>query len=210
MENRPSPAKPAHANAPMPPVRATQEVSLTPPEKKDEHRSGYGLPCAKCRTYYSAEAKQCPVCGASERGVPLVASVPAWALKAVPVPDPETAHEERDRFLRDFKTQVEEAQERRPAQPSQTCNQKSSHPEGGVPARVCQQCFDAVRQRADNMEAALHMDLQEAAGVVYEAVWADSSDPGKTYENAALALLTELRRRAGMPSILGAAPGLSN
>jgi hypothetical protein len=209
METRPVPTKSAHT-APVPSLRSTQETAVTPPAKKDEHRSGYGLPCAKCRTYYAADAKLCPVCGASERGVPLVASLPTSALKQLPVPDPETAQEERDRFLRDFKTQVDEARERRPPQPSQACSQKSNHPEGGAPARVCQYCFDAVRQRADNMEAALHMDLQEAAQVVYEAVWADSSDPGKTYENAALALLTELRRRAGMPNVLGAAPGFSN
>ena len=54
------------------------------------------------------------------------------------------------------------------------------------------------------------MDLQEAAKIVYEAVWADTSDPGKTYENAAEALLTEIRRRAGLPSVLGAAGGFAN
>lgn len=209
MESRSVSVNPVRAGAPAPPVRATKEVDLTHPGQQDEHRSGYGLPCAKCRTYYAADAKLCPVCGTSERGVPRVTSVPS-ALKSPPLPDPETAHEERDRFLREFKTQVEEAQERRPSQASAACNQKGSHPEGGAPAKVCQYCFDSVRQRADSMEAALHMDLQEAARVVYEAVWADSSDPGKTYENAALALLTELRRRAGMPNILGAAPGLSN
>jgi hypothetical protein len=48
------------------------------------------------------------------------------------------------------------------------------------------------------MEAALHMDIKEAAKIVYEAVWADTSDPNKTYLNAANALLAELRRRGGI------------
>jgi hypothetical protein len=183
---------------------------VAPPGKNGEYHSGYGLPCAKCKTYYAADAKLCPVCGVSERGVPRVAPVPASAMRSLPVPDPETAHEERDRFLRDFKTQVDEAMERSVSPPGNACTQTGNHPEGGAPARVCQHCFDAVRQRADSMEAALHMDLQEAANLVYEAVWADSSDPSKTYENAALALLTELRRRAGMPNVLGNAPGFSN
>jgi hypothetical protein len=33
-------------------------------------------------------------------------------------------------------------------------------------------------------------------------VWADSSDPSKTYANAAQALLTELRKRAGVSTVL--------
>ena len=48
------------------------------------------------------------------------------------------------------------------------------------------------------MEAALHIDLKEAAQIVYEAVWSDPSDPSKTYRNAARALLTELRQRSGI------------
>jgi hypothetical protein len=47
------------------------------------------------------------------------------------------------------------------------------------------------------------MDLKEAAQIIYDAVWADPSDPGKTYQNAASALLTELRKRAGITTVLG-------
>ena len=53
-------------------------------------------------------------------------------------------------------------------------------------------------------EGALQIDLQEAAQIIYDAVWADPSDPGKTYQNAASALLTELRKRAGITAVLGA------
>jgi hypothetical protein len=47
------------------------------------------------------------------------------------------------------------------------------------------------------------MDLIEATRVVYEAVWSDPSDPSKTYQNAAGAILTELRKRAGISVVLG-------
>jgi hypothetical protein len=56
-------------------------------------------------------------------------------------------------------------------------------------------------ERVDVLEAALQMDINEAARIVYDAVWADTSDPSKTYQNAAQALIIELKRRAGiMPS----------
>ncbi len=53
------------------------------------------------------------------------------------------------------------------------------------------------------MEAALHMDAKDAAKIVYEAVWADTSDPNATYLNAAKALLSELHKRAGIGLLLG-------
>jgi hypothetical protein len=30
----------------------------------------YGLPCVKCRLYYSAELSTCPICGCSDRVSP--------------------------------------------------------------------------------------------------------------------------------------------
>lgn len=71
----------------------------------------------------------------------------------------------------------------------------------GEPARaaICQDCYERLQERVDVLEAALHMDLKEAALIVYDAVWADPSDPNKTYDNAANALLTELRKRSGVP-----------
>jgi hypothetical protein len=44
----------------------------------------------------------------------------------------------------------------------------------------------------------LQLDPKEAAQIIYDAVWADPSDPGKTYENAANALIGEIRKRAGI------------
>ena len=55
----------------------------------------------------------------------------------------------------------------------------------------------------DVLEAALRIELKEAAQIVYDAVWADPSDPGQTYQNAASALMNELRKRAGITTVLG-------
>ena len=78
-----------------------------------------------------------------------------------------------------------------------------NHDGDSEPAAVCHSCYGELRQQADRMEAALHIDLKEAAQIVYGAVWADSSDPSKTYQNAAAALLSELRERAGIGLLLG-------
>jgi hypothetical protein len=67
-----------------------------------------------------------------------------------------------------------------------------------------------VQERLDVLEAALHLELKDAAQIIYDAVWADPSDPGKTYQNAASALLTELRKRAGITAVLGPFQPLSS
>jgi hypothetical protein len=60
------------------------------------------------------------------------------------------------------------------------------------------------------MEAALYMDAKEAAKIVYDAVWADTSDSNKTYLNAATALLAELKKRAGIGLLLGSHQSLTH
>jgi hypothetical protein len=72
-----------------------------------------------------------------------------------------------------------------------------------APADVCQVCFDESQERVDVLEAAMHMDIRDAAQIVYDAVWADTSDPSKTYQNAAQALLIELRRRSAIVQVFG-------
>ena len=81
------------------------------------------------------------------------------------------------------------------------CSLGENHQGGNEPAAICKSCYHHLQRRADLMEAALHIDLKEAAQVVYEAVWSDPSDPSKTYQNAAQALLTELRKRSGIVSV---------
>jgi hypothetical protein len=165
--------------------------------------TGFGLPCAKCRTYYPADVKSCPVCKSAERVSPLAAAVPASVTQNEQMPDPVALEEERERFLREFKAQVFVSQLPITPVSSAYCSKDENHQSSSAPATVCQDCYDQLQERVDVLEAALHMDLKEAAQIIYDAVWADPSDPGKTYQNAAHALLSELRKRSGVTPTFG-------
>jgi len=90
------------------------------------------------------------------------------------------------------------------------CTLSEYHVQGAEAASICKQCYDRLQERVDICEAALHMDVKDAAQIVYDAVWADPSDPSKTYTNAASALLTELRKRAGVSGMIGPFQPLGN
>jgi hypothetical protein len=111
--------------------------------------------------------------------------------------------QEREQFLREFKSELVAVHAEAINAPAYTCKLEHNHPAGSQPAEVCQTCHDRVQSRLDVCEAALHIDLKEAAQIIYDAVWADPSDPNKTYRNAASALLTALRKRAGMNPVRG-------
>ena len=171
-------------------------------------RSGYGLPCAKCKTYYAADLSACPVCKAAERVSPtIVATGAPIAEKAEPytahLPDEAALEEERERFLREFKAQVYASHTQINVAESFKCSLEVNHPGELEPAAVCRGCYVRLQERVDLLEAALHIDLKEATQVVYDAVWSDPSDPSKTYHNAAQAVLAELRKRAGISAVLG-------
>jgi len=189
------------AHVSLPPARglAQAEATLPQPVRKP---SGYGLPCAKCRTYYAADVAACPVCKSPERVSPAI--MPALTPdSAEQTPDPAVLEEERERFLREFKLQGFAGEMQINASESFHCVKVENHPGSFEPATVCQGCYDHLQERADLAEAALLIDAKEAAQLVYDAVWADPSDPSKTYQNAAQALLNELRRRAGISAVLG-------
>jgi hypothetical protein len=180
-------------------------------------RVGYGMPCAKCKTYYAADLTACPVCKNAERISPtaLAASTPQASSKPLPevpgaVPDDAALEEERERFLREFKAQVYASHMQINAAASFRCTREENHQGAFEPAAVCQGCYEHLQQRVDVLEAALHMDTKEAAQVIYDAVWADPSDPNKTYQNAAQAVLGELRKRAGISMVLGPLKPLSH
>jgi hypothetical protein len=173
-------------------------------------QAGYGMPCANCKTYYAADLKVCPVCKGGERVSPTAVPARSTALPSESCPDPVALEEERERFLRDFKAQVFASQLPMTPNGNLPCTHEESHPGGPEPATVCQGCYDHLQERVDVLEAAMHMDLKEAAQIVYDAVWADPSDPNKTYENAAHALLAELRRRSGINQIFGLLQPLSD
>jgi hypothetical protein len=165
-------------------------------------RSGFGLPCAKCRTYYSADLPACPVCRSNERVSTTAPEIQSTAV-CESLPDPAALEEEREQFLRQFKAQVYASHMQINAAASFRCGMEENHPEGFEPASICRGCYDRLQEQVDVMEGALHIDLQEAAKIVFDAVWADTSDSSKTYLNAANALLTEIRRRAGISTVLG-------
>jgi hypothetical protein len=166
---------------------------------------GYGLPCAKCHLYYAANLDACPTCKHKERVSPVSPKFPPRPLQSAPEPTPDSAALEREReeFLRQFKSQLIEAHGEVADALAPICRLGENHPgEPGV-AEVCTSCYERLQERFDVCEASLHIDLKEAAQIIYDAVWADPSDPGKTYQNAAGALLTELRKRAGIAALLG-------
>jgi hypothetical protein len=159
--------------------------------------AGYGLPCATCMTYYSADLTVCPVCNGSDRVAAPAAQSRMPVSPIEQIPDPTLLEQERERFFQEFNAQL----------PFQTadwesagrrCIRDENHNGEFASAAVCEDCYEQLQQRADVLEAALHMDLREAAQIVYDAVWADPSDPTLTYKNAAHALLNELRKRSGL------------
>jgi hypothetical protein len=172
--------------------------------------TGYGMPCANCKTYYPADLTACPVCKAAERISPTAGAIRSTIAASEPIPDAVALEEERERFLRDFKAQVFASQLPITANANLPCAHEENHLSGPEPATVCQGCYDHLQERVDVLEAALHMDLKEAGQFVYDAVWADPSDPTKTYENAAHALLAELRRRSGVTQVFGLLQPLSD
>jgi hypothetical protein len=173
--------------------------------------SGYGLPCSKCRLYYPADLDTCPTCSHKERVSPnLAPAAPkSQAAAAEPAPDVELVEQEREAFLAEFKSQLFAAHAEVASAPV-ACALGEHNGPGAESASICRPCYDRLQERVDVFEAALHIDLKEAAQIVYDAVWADPSDPSKTYTNAAGALLGELRKRSGVSSLLGPFQPLGN
>ena len=170
----------------------------------DANRSvGYGMPCSKCRAYYPADMDACPICKSRERVTPGNAGVRSATAASATAPSAHSHSEEAKRLaeererLRELKSQIYASHPQVPATTFR-CALDQNHNGTVEPAAVCHSCYGQARQQADRVEAALRMDSKEAAKIVYEAVWADTSDPDKTYYNAAVALLAELRKRAGL------------
>ena len=164
------------------------------------------MPCAKCRKYYSAALRECPVCKSSER------TMPAATLPCAPVeqqPASRELDEQKERVLREFKAKLYAAHMQINTT-SHRCTYAAEDDPGHDAASVCRVCYDRLQTRLDLLESALEMDLKEAAQTIYDAVWADTSDSSKTYMNAAKALLGNLRKRAGVTPGLGRIQPLSH
>jgi hypothetical protein len=202
-----APAKPAQAALGqetglrrMDPLGATETPSDSPRKPV-----GYGLPCSKCRHYYPADLDICPTCHHHERVSSVVPKVSPKVAQAVPdsIPDSAVVEQEREEFLRQFKSQLQEVHAEVMNAAESVCQLGEHHPGESASAEICKSCYERLQERLDVCEAALHIDLKEAAQIIYDAVWADPSDPNKTYQNAASALLAELRKRSGMNSLHG-------
>lgn len=196
----------AAARAPMRPANDLRRTtaSVRTPVKAATHgvkAAGYGLPCAKCRTYYLASLSACPICKSAER-VSAASGLPTTNHAEGSHPEG-SLDEERERFLREFKAKLYAAHMQINPSAYLPCTFSDENEGAHESATVCKTCFDNLQTRVDRFEAALHMDDREAAQVIYDAVWADTSDSNRTYQNAAQALLGELRRRAGMKLIMG-------
>jgi hypothetical protein len=205
-------AKPAKSVLPENDVRSdVRTARYAAAAGEAAHRSsGYGLPCATCRLYYPANLDICPACNSKERVSPNVGpSIPKSQAAAEPVPDNDILEQEREEFLKQFKSQLFAAHAEVASAPV-VCSLSEQHMQGAEEASICKPCYERLQERVDVCEAALHIDLKEAAQIVYDAVWADPSDPSKTYTNAASALLTELRKRSGVSSLLGPFHPLGN
>jgi hypothetical protein len=166
--------------------------------------SGYGLPCSKCKLYYPADLESCPTCHHTQRVSAAAPATRGNVSQAAPnpIPNSATVEQEREEFLRQFKTQMQQTHAEVTKAAKSMCAQSGHQSGDPTHAEVCKGCYDRLQERLDVFEAALHLDLKEATQIIYDAVWADSSDPAKTYENAASALLTELRKRAGMNTLV--------
>lgn len=173
------------------------------PTSGEKKPVGYGLPCSRCHAYYPADMHACPICKSPERVSPTAPVVHSMIAVAPPTTAPQI-DDDRERFLKELKSQAFASHTQINTAATFRCVLEHQHSGATEPAAVCHSCYSEARQQADRMEAALHMDAKDAASIVYEAVWADTSDPNSTYLNAANALLSELRKRAGLGLMLGA------
>jgi hypothetical protein len=168
--------------------------------------SGYGLPCLKCHLYYPADLDRCPTCHGRERVSPVTPKrKPDLAQgSAEKVTNHGALEKEREEFLRQFKAQLKEVHTEIAHAPGVAVCKSKGHTAGeAASAEMCSPCYERLQDRVDVLEAALHIDPKEATQIVYDAVWADPSKPGQTYQNAANALLNELRKRAGVTTVMG-------
>ncbi|MGD1214909.1 MAG: hypothetical protein ABR861_07970 [Terriglobales bacterium] len=204
-----SAAKQAQEKSVNPAVLSTQErrmpqvsapVVPSAPEKK---AIGYGLPCSRCHAYYPADMHVCPICKSPDRVSPTGSVAHSMVSAASQPATGAQIDDDRERFLKELKSQAFASHTQINAAATFRCVLEHQHSGATEPAAVCHSCYGEVRQQADRMEAALHMNEKEAAKIVYEAVWADTSDPNATYLNAAKAVLSELRKRAGIGLLLG-------
>ena len=183
---------------PMP--RASAAYAAPIPDKK---LIGYGMPCSRCHAYYPADMPACPICKCPDRVSPTEPVIHSTVATSAQPTAGTQVDAERERLLKELKSQAFASHTQINPAATFQCVLAYQHSGSTEPAAVCHNCYSEVRQQADRLEAALHIDAKEAARIVYEAVWADTSDPNASYFNAATALITEMHKRAGIGLLLG-------
>jgi hypothetical protein len=185
---------------PRPAVSAPDAIDPVGIEKKTV---GYGLPCSRCHAYYPADLQNCPICKSAERVSPTAPVFHSAGSVTAPATAGTQIDADRERLLKELKSQAFASHTQINAAATFRCVLEHQHTGATEPAAVCHSCYSEVRQQADRLEVALNIDAKEAAKIVYEAVWSDTSDPNTTYLNAANALLSELRKRAAAEPPVG-------
>src|ERR1700722_18468262 len=78
--------------------------------QRDPKGTGYGLPCVKCKTYFTADLSACPVCKTEDLISPASVMYNNTSSRPSEPVAPERENvalkEERDRFLRKFWTKA--------------------------------------------------------------------------------------------------------
>lgn len=197
--------KPADTAVVSSPERQAPPRRIAESPAEDHRLAGYGLPCSNCRAYYPSDMTACPICKSKER-----VSLQTHAPSAAPPAPGAEIDDEREQYLKELKSQAFASHTQINATATFRCVLEHQHNGTSEPAAVCHTCYGEVKQLADRLEAALHIDTKEAAKIVYDAVWADTTDPDRTYYNAAAALIAELRRRAGIGLLLGGNQSLAH
>jgi hypothetical protein len=195
-----------------------------------------GLPCVSCKAYYASDLLSCPICKCAER-VPHEAAEAKSAnisqkrlagvldgahgsfinLDSTPrckQPMQLALHcdEDGERFRLESRLLLCAHAEEIDAGHTSRCILGENHNTQSERASICVSCYSRLHEKLARMEAALLIDLREAAQIVYEGVWADPSpaDPSRAYQSAAQALLNELCQRAGIAaSMCGVTPSES-
>src|SRR5450631_515959 len=132
------------------------------PSAPDKKSVGYGLPCSRCHAYYPADMHACPICKSPDRVSP-TAPVAHSMVSAAPQPAAVQIDDDRERFLKELKSQAFASHTQINAAATFRCVLEHQHSGATEPAAVCHSCYSEARQLADRLEGALHMDAKEAA-----------------------------------------------
>src|SRR5215467_5230789 len=97
---------PTVATSPAPAIDPQTAIQHSPAVRVATKPVGFGLPCSKCKTYFAANLKVCPICKSTERVSPATVAVPAVPTLSEETPSLAVLEQEREKFLREFKAQM--------------------------------------------------------------------------------------------------------